>query len=64
VKDLNADPLIVRRQIAVAAIDQAVVAGVTEHGDDFALVVEEAPGAEGARQERVDAAREAELVAR
>ena len=42
VKDLNADPLIVRRQIAVAAIDQAVVAGVTEHGDDFALVVEEA----------------------
>jgi choline/carnitine/betaine transport len=64
VKDLNADPLIVRRQIAVAAIDQAVVAGVTEHGDDFALVVEEAPGAEEARQERVDAAREAELVAR
>ena len=32
-----------RRQIAVAAIDQAVVTGVTEHGDDFALVVEEAP---------------------
>ena len=64
VKDLNADPLIVRRQIAVAAIDQAVVAGVTEHGDDFALVVEEAPGAEEARQERADAAREAELVAR
>jgi choline/carnitine/betaine transport len=46
VKDLNADPLIVRRQIAVAAIDQAVVAGVTEHGDDFALVVEEAPAAD------------------
>jgi choline/carnitine/betaine transport len=45
VKDLNADPLIVRREIAVAAIDQAVVAGVTEHGDDFALVVEEAPAA-------------------
>ena len=31
VKDLNADPLIVRRKIAVAAIDQAVVTGVTEH---------------------------------
>ena len=46
VKDLNADPLIVRRKIAVAAIDQAVVAGVTEHGDDFALVVEEAPAAD------------------
>ncbi|MDF2146050.1 BCCT family transporter [Knoellia sp. p5-6-4] len=43
VKDLSSDPLIVRRQIAVAAIDQAVVTGVTEHGDDFALVVEEAP---------------------
>jgi choline/carnitine/betaine transport len=46
VKDLSADPLIVRREIAVAAIDQAVVAGVTEHGDDFALVVEEAPAAD------------------
>jgi choline/carnitine/betaine transport len=43
VKDLGTDPLIVRREIAVAAVDQAVVAGVTEHGDDFALVVEEAP---------------------
>jgi choline-glycine betaine transporter len=43
VKDLNSDPLIVRREIAVAAIEQAVVTGVTEHGDDFALVVEEAP---------------------
>jgi choline/carnitine/betaine transport len=64
VKDLGADPLIVRRQIAVAAIDQAVVAGVTEHGDDFALMVEEAPGAEEARQERADAALEAELSAR
>ena len=64
VKDLGADPLIVRRQIAVAAIDQAVVAGVTEHGDDFALMVEEAPGSEEARQERADAALEAELSAR
>jgi choline-glycine betaine transporter len=43
VKDLSSDPLIVRREIAVAAVEQAVVAGVTEHGDDFALVVEEAP---------------------
>ena len=50
VKDLNADPLIVRREIAVAAIEQAVVTGVTEHGDDFALVVEEAPAADDADQ--------------
>ena len=46
VKDLNADPLIVRREIAVAAIEQAVVTGVTEHGDDVALVGEEAPAEE------------------
>ncbi|WKN50647.1 BCCT family transporter [Nocardioides sp. Arc9.136] len=40
VKDLRQDPLIVRRQYAVDAVEQAVVAGVTEHGDDFALSVE------------------------
>ncbi|MDN4175163.1 BCCT family transporter [Nocardioides sp. SOB77] len=43
VKDLRQDPLIVRRQYAVEAVEQAVVAGVTEHGDDFALSVEPAP---------------------
>ena len=64
VKDLSSDPLIVRREIAVAAMEQAVVTGVTEHGDDFALMVEEAPGAEEARQERADAARETQLSAR
>ena len=64
VKDLSSDPLIVRREIAVAAMEQAVVTGVTEHGDDFALMVEEAPGAEEARQERSDAARETQLSAR
>ena len=64
VKDLSSDPLIVRREIAVAAMEQAVVTGVTEHGDDFALMVEEAPGAEEARQERADAAREAQPSAR
>ena len=51
VKDLNSDPLIVRRQITVAAIEQAVVTGVTEHGDDFALVVEEAPTEDALAQE-------------
>jgi choline/carnitine/betaine transport len=45
VQDLSNDPLIVRGAYAVAAVEQAVVAGVTEHGDDFTLTFEEsAPG--------------------
>ena len=40
VKDLKQDPLIVRQQYAAQAVEQAVIAGVTEHGDDFALRVE------------------------
>ncbi|MDN4162073.1 BCCT family transporter [Nocardioides sp. SOB72] len=48
VKDLRQDPLVVRRQYAVEAVEQAVVAGVTEHGDDFALSVEPGPPAEQA----------------
>ncbi|WP_239460021.1 BCCT family transporter [Nocardioides daejeonensis] len=40
VKDLAHDPLVVRRQYAVEAVHQAVVTGVTEHGDDFMLSVE------------------------
>ena len=47
VKDLSSDPLIVRRAYAVAAIEQAVVAGVTEHGDDFTLTFEESAPGEG-----------------
>ncbi|HET8768829.1 MAG TPA: BCCT family transporter [Pedococcus sp.] len=47
VKDLSSDPLIVRRAYAVAAVEQAVVAGVTEHGDDFTLTFEEAAPGEG-----------------
>jgi hypothetical protein len=47
VKDLSSDPLIVRRAYAVAAVEQAVVAGVTEHGDDFLLTYEEAAPGEG-----------------
>ncbi|SFC30320.1 choline/carnitine/betaine transport [Nocardioides terrae] len=42
VKDLRSDPLIVRRQYAREAVAQAVVTGVTEHGDDFVLSVESA----------------------
>jgi choline/carnitine/betaine transport len=40
VKDLRKDPLMVRRQYGEDAVAQAVIAGVTEHGDDFALSVE------------------------
>jgi choline/carnitine/betaine transport len=40
VKDLHNDPLMVRKRYAREAIEQAVVNGVTLHGDDFALAVE------------------------
>jgi choline-glycine betaine transporter len=47
VKDLSSDPIIVRGAYAVAAVEQAVVAGVTEHGDDFTLTFEESAPGEG-----------------
>ncbi|WP_210443187.1 BCCT family transporter [Nocardioides sp. SYSU D00065] len=40
VKDLAADPLVVRRRYAIEAVEAAVITGVTEHGDDFVLSVE------------------------
>ncbi|WP_435743769.1 BCCT family transporter [Nocardioides sp. SYSU DS0663] len=52
VKDLRQDPLVVRRQYAVDAVEQAVVAGVTEHGDDFALSVQAVPTSERAPDEQ------------
>ncbi len=44
VKDLMQDPLIVRRDYARAAVHDAVITGVTAHGDDFALSVESSNG--------------------
>ena len=41
-KELRHDPLVVRRRYGEVAVEQAVIAGVTEHGDDFALTVEAA----------------------
>ena len=41
VKDLRQDPLMVRRRYAAAAVEQAVVDGVTRHGDDFTISVKE-----------------------
>jgi choline/carnitine/betaine transport len=45
VLDLRTDPVVLRRQYAVEAVEQAVVAGVTEHGDDFVISVEADPEA-------------------
>jgi choline-glycine betaine transporter len=39
-KDLRSDPLMLRRDYAVEAVEQAVVDGITRHGEDFVLVVE------------------------
>ena len=35
-----------RRSVAVGAVEQAVVEGITRHGEDFVLVVEPAPDAD------------------
>jgi choline-glycine betaine transporter len=43
VKDLREDPLMVRGQYAAEAVEQAVITGVTEHGDDFVISVEPTP---------------------
>ena len=45
VKDLRNDPLMVRKQYAEEAVEQAVITGVTEHGDDFVLAVDKDPKA-------------------
>jgi hypothetical protein len=44
VKDLRSDPLVLRGNYATVAIEQAVVDGISRHGDDFVLVVQPAPG--------------------
>jgi hypothetical protein len=44
-KDLRSDPLVVRRRYGADAVEQAVVAGVTEHGDDFVIAVDKDPEA-------------------
>jgi choline-glycine betaine transporter len=46
VRDLSRDPLVVRRQYAREAVHEAVITGVTEHGDDFVLAVEKDPSAD------------------
>jgi choline-glycine betaine transporter len=43
VKDLRRDPIVLRGNYATLAIEQAVVDGISRHGDDFVLVVEKTP---------------------
>ncbi|GAA1141974.1 BCCT family transporter [Nocardioides aquiterrae] len=45
VKDLRSDPMMVRRRYAEEAVEAAVIAGVTEHGDDFVIAVDRDPEA-------------------
>jgi choline/carnitine/betaine transport len=40
VKDLRHDPMMLRRRYGRQAVENAVVTGVTQHGDEFALTVE------------------------
>lgn len=51
-KDLQSDPVVVRRKYARAAVDNAVVAGVIEHGDDFELSVDEVAPGQGIDREK------------
>ncbi|WP_448509126.1 BCCT family transporter [Mycolicibacterium thermoresistibile] len=47
-KDLRRDPMMVRRRYADEAVNDAVIAGVTKHGDDFVIAVKKDPAAVGA----------------
>jgi choline/carnitine/betaine transport len=42
-KDLRSDPMVLRSAYASDAVEQAVVDGITRHGEDFQLVVEPTP---------------------
>jgi choline/carnitine/betaine transport len=48
-KDLRSDPLMVRQRYAEEAVQAAVIAGVTEHGDDFVFTVDRDPAADQAK---------------
>ena len=54
-KDLSRDPLVVRAHYARAAVHDAVVTGVTEHGDDFRLSVEPDSSPAGSTAAEADA---------
>ena len=45
-KDVRSDPAMLRRTVAVEAVRQAVVHGLSRHGDDFVLAVQSAAEAD------------------
>ncbi len=53
VRDLQSDPMAIRRAYAREALRQAVVAGVTEHGDDFVLSIDQTAPGEGIDRDKV-----------
>jgi len=53
-KDVRSDPLVLRRTYATEAVEQAVVDGITRHGDDFALVVEATGDTDAGESRRVE----------
>ena len=46
VKDLRKDPMMLRQRYAMEAVNDAVISGVTQHGDDFVIAVEKDPSAD------------------
>ncbi|MDO5751537.1 BCCT family transporter [Arthrobacter sp.] len=50
-KDLHTDPMMIRQEFAEQAIENAVKAGIDEHGDDFALTIEKAAVGHGAGED-------------
>ncbi|QNG36593.1 BCCT family transporter [Geodermatophilaceae bacterium NBWT11] len=46
-KDLRSDPMVLRSTVAEEAVEQAVVHGLTTHGDDFVISVRHAPDEDG-----------------
>lgn len=48
IKDLHSDPMFIRRAYARTAVENAIVRGIEEHGDDFEISVEHAEEGRGA----------------
>lgn len=48
ITDLRSDPMFIRRKYAQTAVENAVLRGIEEHGDDFELSIEHADDGRGA----------------
>lgn len=62
-RDLYTDPMIVRQRYARTAVEAAIVEGVTQHGDDFALAVAQTPPGAGVGSLIDDAEKTGEMPA-